>query len=284
MFQLKSTVAAIHDNALARIKSGAELTFPEYQPKTTRLERLLRLNTKHHRALAQVIPLVQQSAAHDYDRALKLFAGNGDADYRLDRAEGDEKLTYGEYTSLLPILDGLETETLVFIAETYNGTVTSRYPDLITSALPPVYLKDVEASGEDINLIVKNVISYRKNIVSWNRMGISAFNDVRLAAPELNRPDLYNLTGEDREWVSRIIKVSSHSQYITEIHHNEEDPAGSPSHMNPELASLLREGDEWVYRARDIISQRKLRADEITPELVRGIHSTGAAVLNTGML
>lgn len=269
-----------HDSGATQIKTGAELLFPEYQPKTTRLERLLRLNTKHHRALAQVIPLVQQSAVHDYERILKMFADKGDADYRLDRAEGDEKDTYREYASLLPILDGLETETLTFIADTYNGTVTSQYRDLITSALPEVYLKDVEASGEDINVIVKNVISYRENLVSWNRMGINAFNDVRLAAPELNRPDLYNLAGEDREWVGRILKVSSHSQYVTENRHSED----TSSHMNPELASLLREDYEWVYRVRDIIDQRKLRADEITPELLLGIHTTGAAVLNTGIL
>lgn len=268
----------------ARVKTGAELTFPEYQPKTTLLERFLRLNTKHHQVLAEVESIVRQSATHDYDRAVAMFDDDDDTDRSLDRADCNEKLIYDEYATLMPILDGLETETLAFIAGTYNGTVTSQYSDLLTSALPMIYLQDVEASGENINLIVKNVISYRRNLVSWKSRDINAFNDVRLAAPELNRPDLYNLTGEDREWVGRILKVSSHSRYVAEIHHKEADTAGSSSHMNPKLASLLREGDEWECRVKDIIDHRATRANEITPDLVRGIHTTGSAVLNGGML
>ena len=273
-----------YDAGPIRLKRGADLTFPEYQPKATMLERLCRWNRKHHQALAAVEPIVRQSEIIDYDSALLMFDNDPeDTDRELDHAEAYEALTHKSYIRLMAILDGLETDTLAFIAESYNGKITGKYYDLITSALPVHHFDDIEVNSEDTNVVVKNAISYREHGASWKREFLNAFNDVRLSAPELNRPDLYNLSGADREWAVRIIKVSTYSQNASALMSSSDELDSSP-HMNSGLAFLLKDSDGWEQDIIDLIDQRHLKASEITPDLVTGIRSTGAVVLNNGML
>ena len=111
---------------------------------------------------------------------------------------------------------------------------------------------------------------------------IKAFNDVRRSSPELNRPDLYSLTGEDREWAARIIRVSHYSQNYAGNGENQE--TSRAPHMNIELALLLKEDKEWANRVSELIISRRLNASEVSPEFVRNIHTEGAPTVNEGML
>jgi hypothetical protein len=287
------------NSAVLTIKSSADLTYPKFTPKMSLLERTVKWKSKRTKALSELALIVQQGLAHEFEDSIK----NVDekmwkrrvgrtADYSVNCARSQ----YATFTETMQALDRLDTQTLLFIAKAYNGVVTDNYSDWLTSALATVYISDVDASGEDINVVARNTVSYRSH-VSWRKVGINAFNDVRLSDPLLNRPDLYNLTGNDREWAKRIMDVSIRSQDLLHVRIRKGETgltdrvdikravyeASNYPHMTSELALMLKEDPELVDRVMDLMKQRKLTGAEISADFLRDF-SSGALSINDGVL
>jgi len=266
----------------ARIKTSADLVFHKYVLKATWIERLLRLKTERHKVLSALIPVVQQSFKYECDSWVNNFPKKEEnLDRYLDSFDYCEKECGEGFFKTMQVLEGLETETLTFVADSYKVAVTTKQHKHITEALNPLYLSRAEDSDHDINTIVKNAVSYSSYSGDYYTCYVNAFNDARCSSPELNRPDLYNLTGEKREWVARIIEVARFSRAHIGVNENS---IGTTQHMNPGLALLLKEDSEWVDRTKKVMYERWLNASQVTPELMRDLCTEGARALSEGTL
>lgn len=264
------------------MKTSADLVFPKYVLRSTWTERLLPLKTERHKVLSALLPAVQQGFKYQCDSWAEGFPNKeNNLDRYLDSFEYCANESRESFAETMRFLEELKTETLTFIADSYSRATTTENYEHITSALNARHYSPTEDSRRDLNTMVKNAVSYSSYSDDYYQCYNKVFDDARRSSPELNRPDLYNLTGENREWVARIIEVARFSRaHIGD----EEGNLGIASHMNTELALLLQEDSEWVSRTKRVMVTRWLNASKITPDLMRTLYTEGSRPLSEGAL
>lgn len=271
------------------------LNHPAYSSRSTHFCGVP-LRTKRSEALKMLSAIIRREQAIALDAWIRTMipAGGVPKESAVDRANH----FHGVSLQIMQIMDTLQTETLVFVADHFTNNTGEEGIHTFLSIFDLKRLNDLSKSNLDLDRVIKNVVSYRHSKADLTPTGLNILNDVRVAGGALDCQDLFLLTGDDRKLAERIMAVSSvsHSDEFSRVHprigtfedlddfYMELDAVSNKRHITPELALLLKEDAAWTGRVIEFIQTRGITAYQASPELVSSYYEDGALSLNNGML